>query len=104
MTPSRPCGYNGGRRPSWSLGACPGMGRSHSASRFLEEPREWHPKPLILPPVFKPYETLFDCAGKRAELEELESRMAAPGFWNDQQRARDVIRRLNNRNIGKRSD
>jgi len=32
--------------------------------------------------------------GKQAELEELESRMQSPGFWNDQEGAQRVIERL----------
>jgi len=38
--------------------------------------------------------TLFDLAAKESELREIEARMKAPGFWDDQEEARRCIRRL----------
>jgi len=37
------------------------------------------------------YETLFDVVGKQKQLDELNARMAAPGFWDNQERAQEVI-------------
>lgn len=38
---------------------------------------------------------IFDLPGNRARLLELESIAADPGFWNDQERAQDVLRKRN---------
>ena len=40
-------------------------------------------------------EAIFDVAPKRARIAELDARMAAPGFWDDQNRAREVIAESN---------
>lgn len=38
---------------------------------------------------------LFDVAGKKARIEELEGMMAAPDFWDDQERAQKLIAEIN---------
>ena len=41
------------------------------------------------------YGGFFEIAEKSARIEELEQRMAAPEFWNDQERAQEVIAEAN---------
>src|SRR5690606_9783883 len=38
--------------------------------------------------------TLFDYDVKRQEVSATEARMAAPGFWDNQERAQEVVARL----------
>ncbi|MGD8698464.1 MAG: peptide chain release factor 2 [Gemmatimonadales bacterium] len=38
---------------------------------------------------------MFDIAGKRARVEDLEKQTAAPGFWEDAEMARSVMQELN---------
>jgi peptide chain release factor 2 len=40
-------------------------------------------------------EAIFDIAGKRSKIAELDQKMAQPGFWDDQNTARDVIAEAN---------
>jgi peptide chain release factor 2 len=40
------------------------------------------------------YGGIFDVDGKRGTLDELEGRMSAPGFWNDQQGAQAVVQQV----------
>ncbi len=40
------------------------------------------------------YETLFDYETKKAKIAEIEQRMAAPDFWNNQEAAREVVGEL----------
>jgi peptide chain release factor 2 len=40
-------------------------------------------------------EVIFDVAAKRSRLEELESRMSEPGFWDDQEKARGITIEVN---------
>ena len=35
--------------------------------------------------------TLFDVAGKQKQLDELNARMAAPGFWDNPEKAQQLI-------------
>ena len=37
---------------------------------------------------------IFDLDAKRETLRQLEERMAAPGFWNDQQQAQAVVQQV----------
>ncbi|MCD4727715.1 MAG: peptide chain release factor 2 [Pirellulales bacterium] len=43
---------------------------------------------------FSNCETLFDYAGKQSQTAEIEQRMAAPDFWNNQEIARQVVAEL----------
>ncbi len=38
--------------------------------------------------------TLFDYDGKRKQAEAIEEQMAAPDFWNNQEKAREVVAEL----------
>ena len=40
------------------------------------------------------YETLFDDAGKRPQVEAIEQQMAAPDFWSNQEKAQAVVAEL----------
>lgn len=40
-------------------------------------------------------EVIFEVAGKRDRIEVLEAQMAAPGFWDDPQRAREIVAEAN---------
>ncbi len=50
--------------------------------------------PRLFKTGFSNYETLFDYAGKQAQAEEIEQRMAAPDFWNHQEAAQETVGRL----------
>ena len=39
-------------------------------------------------------ETLFDCAQKQSEVESIDKQMASPDFWNNQEKAQEVVGRL----------
>ncbi len=39
-------------------------------------------------------ETLFDLAGKQTRSQEINELMAAPGFWDDQEKAQDLVSEL----------
>ena len=39
-------------------------------------------------------ETVFDCDAKQKRVEEIEQRMAAPGFWDNQETAQQVVSEL----------
>ena len=39
-------------------------------------------------------ETLFDYAGKQSQIDEIERKMAAPDFWNNQEQAQQTVGRL----------
>ncbi len=43
---------------------------------------------------FSNYETLFDYAQKRSEVDAIDKQMAAPDFWNNQEKAREVVGQL----------
>src|SRR5690606_37426811 len=35
--------------------------------------------------------TLFDCDGKQARIKAIDAEMAAPGFWDNQERAQQIV-------------
>ncbi len=43
---------------------------------------------------FSNYETLFDYATKQEQVKEIEHRMSAPGFWGNQESARETVGQL----------
>ena len=44
-------------------------------------------------PDFAPSGAIFDLAGARKVLDEIEREMSAPGFWDDQEKAQEVGRK-----------
>ncbi len=46
-------------------------------------------------PALKKCEVIFDVPGRQKALDELEKQMAAPDFWNDQNKARSIIDQAN---------
>lgn len=50
--------------------------------------------PIRFSSAFCSYETVFDFAGKKAEVARIESEMGAPGFWNNQEKAQATVARL----------
>jgi len=45
-------------------------------------------------PGWSSFGCVFDDAGKRSRIAEIEKEIAAPGFWSDQQRAQSLMREL----------
>jgi len=43
----------------------------------------------------KNYGGIFDIEGKIEEIQSLEKESAAPGFWNDNEKAQEILKRLN---------
>jgi peptide chain release factor 2 len=62
----------------------------HSAS--------WNEKSSIAPTPFSSAssncETVFDYANKKKQIEEIENQMSQPNFWDNQERAQEVVGRL----------
>ena len=52
----------------------------------------------IVPKRFKSvwcnFETVFDYDSKRSQIQEIEAKMAAPGFWDNQEKAQEVVGQL----------
>jgi hypothetical protein len=42
----------------------------------------------------KPCGAIFDPASKKAQLKELEKRIASPDFWNDQEKSQKVMQEI----------
>ncbi len=58
-------------------------------------PWHWKKNGLIGPQRSAPQspssETLFDCAGKTAQIQAIDDEMAAPNFWNNQESAQEKV-------------
>jgi peptide chain release factor 2 len=58
----------------------------------------WNEKSSIAPTPFKSAssncETVFDYANKKKQIEEVENQMSQPNFWDNQERAQEVVGRL----------
>jgi peptide chain release factor 2 len=65
---------------------------------LLGELLAWNPKSSPWPTIFKSgsstYETVFDYAKKKAQVAEIEQKMAAPGFWDNQETAQQTVASL----------
>ena len=48
--------------------------------------------------ALRSYGTLFDHAGKKAQVAEIERAMAAPGFWDNQDKAQSTVGQLKSLN------
>lgn len=44
--------------------------------------------------AFCNYETVFDYEAKKGDVEKIETKMAAPGFWDNQERAQETVGQL----------
>jgi peptide chain release factor 2 len=58
----------------------------------------WNEKSSIAPTPFSSAssncETVFDYANKKKQIEEIENQMSQPNFWDNQERAQEVVGRL----------
>ncbi len=53
------------------------------------------PKSRILKSVYLNYEVIFDIDKKKEEIEKFERQTAEEGFWNDQERAQNILKEIN---------
>ena len=58
----------------------------------------WNPKSSIWLKIYScvslTSETVFDYAAKMTQVAEIEAKMGAPSFWNNQEKAQDTIVQL----------
>lgn len=75
-----------------------GVGPSLFSRRTLRESLTWNLKSSIWPKICRcaslTYETVFDYGNKKAQITEIEQRMGAAGFWDNQELAQQTVASL----------